>query len=199
MDDVRHKTAAIRSAEEEHLQRVRGRDPAERDDRFGTLATATLIGLVLVSITFVLNQRNVLARQRAAEAIDERREYLRVTLASIGDAVITTDAGGRIDYPERGRGIADGLEPAGGRGQPLESVFRVVNEQTRQPVENPAIRALKESAIVGLTNHTVLIRKDGSERPIDDRAAPIKTAAGAVAGCVLIFRDITDTPPIGER
>jgi PAS domain S-box-containing protein len=192
MDDVRDKTAAIRSAEEENLQRYAAETRQSVTTAIGTLATATLIGLVLVSLTFVLNQRNVVARQRAAEAIDERREYLRVTLASIGDAVITTDADGRIEYLNAVAESLTGWSSQEAVGQPLESVFRVVNEQTRQPVENPAIRALKENAIVGLTNHTVLIRKDGSERPIDDSAAPIKTAAGAVAGCVLIFRDISD-------
>jgi PAS domain S-box-containing protein len=192
MDDVRAKTAAIRSAEEENLQRYAAETRQSVTTAFGTLATATLIGLVLVSLTFVLNQRNVLARQRAAEAIDERREYLRVTLASIGDAVITTGADGRIDYLNAVAESLTGWSLQEAVGQPLESVFRIVNEQTRQPVENPAIRALKENAIVGLANHTVLIRKDGSERPIDDSAAPIKTAAGGVAGCVVIFRDITD-------
>src|SRR4029077_9654953 len=77
-------------------------------------------------------------------------------------------------------------------GQPLETVFHIVNEQTRQLVENPCSRALKEGVIVGLANHTVLLGKDGSERPIDDSAAPIKTAAGTVAGCVLIFRDVSE-------
>ena len=192
MDDVRAQTGTIRSAEEENLQRYAAETRQSVTTAFGTLATATLIGLVLVSLTFVLNQRNVLARQRAAEAIDERREYLRVTLASIGDAVITTDADGRIDYMNAVAESLTGWSLQEAVGQPLETVFRIVNEQTRQPVENPAMRALKENAIVGLANHTVLLRKDGSERPIDDSAAPIKTAAGAVAGCVLIFRDITD-------
>ena len=74
----------------------------------------------------------------------------------------------------------------------LEDVFRIVNEDTRQPVENPALRALKDGVIVGLANHTVLIAKDGTERPIDDSAAPIRDAGGDVVGSVLVFRDISE-------
>ena len=76
-------------------------------------------------------------------------------------------------------------------GQPLDAVFRIVNEETRRPVENPATKALREGVVVGLANHTVLIRKDGGELPIDDSAAPISDERGHVSGCVLIFRDVT--------
>jgi PAS domain S-box-containing protein len=77
-------------------------------------------------------------------------------------------------------------------GVPLDTVFRIVNEETRRTVENPATRALREGLVVGLANHTLLIARDGTERPIDDSAAPIRNARGEVAGVVLVFRDITD-------
>ena len=77
-------------------------------------------------------------------------------------------------------------------GVPLEKVFKIVNEETRRPVENPAHRALREGLVVGLTNHTLLIAKDGTERPIDDSAAPIHEANGEVAGVVLVFRDVSE-------
>jgi PAS domain S-box-containing protein len=77
-------------------------------------------------------------------------------------------------------------------GQPVDAVFRIVNEQTRQPVENPARRALREGVIVGLANHTILIRKDGTERSIDDSAAPIRCKEDQIVGCVLVFRDVTE-------
>ena len=70
-------------------------------------------------------------------------------------------------------------------------MFQIVNEVTRKPVENPAMRALREGVVVGLANHTVLIKKDGPECPIDDSAAPIRNEQGHVSGCVLIFRDVT--------
>jgi PAS domain S-box-containing protein len=77
-------------------------------------------------------------------------------------------------------------------GRALDAVFRIVNEDTRQPVERPAERALRDGVVVGLANHTLLIRKDGEERPIDDSAAPIRDELGQVSGCVLIFRDVTE-------
>ena len=104
----------------------------------------------------------------------EQRERLRTTLASIGDAVITTDTEGRVTYLNAVAESLTGWTNAEAVGQPLDAVFRIVNEQTRQPVENPATRALREGVVVGLANHTVLIAKDGTERPIDDSAAPIR-------------------------
>ena len=192
MDDVRKNAAAIRETEDKLFEQ-HGADMRQGvSTAIGSLVITAGVGLLLVSIAFVLSQRSIDARLRAAETIDKQREYLRVTLASIGDAVITTAADGRIDYLNAVAESLTGWSLQEVVGQPLESVFRIVNEQTRQPVENPAIRALKDGVIVGLANHTVLIRKDGSECPIDDSAAPIKTAAGAVAGCVLIFRDVSD-------
>ena len=75
-------------------------------------------------------------------------------------------------------------------GQPLENVFRIVNETTRRTVENPATRALRDGVIVGLANHTVLLARNGGECPIDDSAAPIRSLSGELVGCVLVFRDV---------
>lgn len=127
----------------------------------------------------------------AQTRVTDSREVFRVTLRSIGDAVITTDTAACVTYIN---GVAESLtgwSQEDALGQPLESVFRIVNEVTRQPVENPATRALREGIVVGLANHTVLIKKDGSECPIDDSAAPIRDEQGHVSGCVLIFRDVT--------
>jgi PAS domain S-box-containing protein len=133
----------------------------------------------------------LLARQRAEEELQRQTEWLRITLSSIGDAVISTDAEGRVTFMN---GVAESLTgwaEAEGVGRCLTDVFRIVNEQTRQPIENPTTRALREGAVVGLVNHTVLLGKNGTERVIDDSAAPIRDGRGQVAGCVLIFRDIT--------
>jgi PAS domain S-box-containing protein len=121
----------------------------------------------------------------------QRREVLRVTLRSIGDAVITTDIEGRITYMNEVAESLTGWAHQDARGKPLNTVFRIVNEETRRPVEDPATRALRDGVVVGLANHTVLIRKDGTELPIDDSAAPIRSELGQVSGCVLIFRDVT--------
>ena len=128
------------------------------------------------------------ARLRAGE----REEMLRVTLASIGDAVITTDIQGRVTYLNAVASELTGWMQRDAVGRPLESVFRIVGEQSGEPVDSPVLRALREGAVVGLANHTVLIARDGLERPIDDSAAPIKDEQGLVIGCVLIFRDISE-------
>jgi PAS domain S-box-containing protein len=131
------------------------------------------------------------ARQQAEEALRKKSEWLRITLASIGDAVISTDSEGRVTFMN---GLAEkltGWPQAEVVGRPLSEVFNVVNERTRRPVENPALRALSEGTIVGLANHTVLIARDGTERPIDESAAPVRDESAAILGAVLVFCDVT--------
>jgi PAS domain S-box-containing protein len=131
-------------------------------------------------------------QKRAEEELQRERDLLSVTLASIGDAVITTDTDGRVTNLNAVAESLTGWTSAEAAGRPLDTVFHIVNEETRQPVENPAARALREGIIVGLANHTILIARDGTERPIDDSAAPIRAEGGGLVGCVLVFRDITD-------
>ncbi len=152
---------------------------------------ANLVGLVAYLFTcaliIVFGEAARLAEARAHRG----REVFRVTLRSIGDAVITTDIEGRITYVNEVAESITGWSHNDALGQPLDRVFHIVNETTRQPVENPATRALRQGVVVGLANHTVLIKKDGQECPIDDSAAPIRNEQGYVSGCVLIFRDVT--------
>src|SRR5204863_6724731 len=117
---------------------------------------------------------------------------LQVTLSSIGDAVITTDAECRVTFLNEVAQAVTGWPQAEAAGLPLADIFKIVNEETRRTVENPAARAMREGLVVGLANHTLLIAKDGTERAIDDSAAPIRNANGEVAGVVLVFRDVTD-------
>ena len=119
-------------------------------------------------------------------------EWCRVTLASIGDAVITTDINGGITFLNPVAQSLTGWTLEEAAGQPLDRVFRIINEESRQPVESPTVRALREGVVVGLANHSLLIAKDGTERPIDDSAAPIRNDKGEVAGVVLVFRDISE-------
>jgi PAS domain S-box-containing protein len=139
------------------------------------------------------NSRSILlARQRAEGALAQQSEWLRTTLASIGDAVICTDAEGRVTFLN---GVAENLtgwSHVDALGRPLPEVFQIINEATRQPVENPALRALRENTVVGLANHTILVASDGTERPIDDSAAPMRNGDGVVVGTVLVFRDVTE-------
>jgi PAS domain S-box-containing protein len=152
---------------------------------------ANLVGLVAYlftsAIIIVFGEVARVGKKR----VTEQREVFRVTLRSIGDAVLTTDTVGRITYINEIAESLTGWSHAEALGQPLERVFKIINEVTRKPVENPATRALREGVVVGLANHTVLIKKDGSECPIDDSAAPIRNEQGYVSGCVLIFRDVT--------
>ena len=101
-----------------------------------------------------------------------------MTLASIGDGVIATDAEGRVDFLNPVAEELTGWDAGEAAGRPLEDVFRIVNEDTRAAGREPGLRALREGRIVGLANHTILISKDGAERPIDDSAAPIRDADG---------------------
>lgn len=133
-----------------------------------------------------------LARRRAEEALRTQSEWLQVTLSSIGDAVISTDTEGRVTFMNRVAESLTGWSQAEALGRPLSEVFHALNEQSRQPVENPAPRALSTGTIVSLANHTILIARDGTEWPIDDSAAPIRSEHGEVAGVVLIFRDVTE-------
>jgi PAS domain S-box-containing protein len=134
----------------------------------------------------------LLARQEAERELAAERERLRITLASIGDAVISTDAEGRVTYLNGVAETLTGWTQAEAAGQPLPDVFHIVNEQTRQPAENPALKALREGVVVGLANHTVLIARDGTEWPIDDSAAPMRDESGNPVGVVLVFRDVTE-------
>jgi PAS domain S-box-containing protein len=130
--------------------------------------------------------------EQEAEALQEQREWLRVALSSIGDAVITTDIKGCVTCLSPVAESLTGWTQDEAAGVPLESVFKTVNEETRETVENPATRALREGVIVGLANHTLLIARDGTERPVDNSAAPIRKASGEVAGVVLVFRDVSE-------
>ena len=156
-----------------------------------TYRVGDVIGLVafLVSCAAIIGFGEGMRRARYREST--RADVLRVTFASIGDAVITTDPHGRVTYMN---GVAESLtgwRQPDAQGEPLENVFNIVDEATRLPVDNPARRALREGRIVGLANHTVLIAKDGTERVIDDSASPIRDDEGVVSGVVLIFRDVT--------
>lgn len=157
--------------------------------------TSLLSGLLALSalLAFLIALRKYLnTRDEADATISEQAENLRTTLYSIGDAVITTDSNGAITNLNPVAESLTGWAKLEAIGQPLERIFRIVNESTRQIVPSPATRALREGTIVGLANHTILIAQDGFERPIDDSAAPIRTRSGAIAGCVLVFRDVSE-------
>ncbi|MBC8024577.1 MAG: PAS domain S-box protein, partial [Steroidobacteraceae bacterium] len=118
-------------------------------------------------------------------------EWFEVTLASIGDAVITTDLEARVTFLNPVAEAMTGWVLRDALGKPLPDVFRIVNEDTRAPVENPIARVLATGQVVGLANHTSLIAVNGSEIAIEDSAAPIRDSHGVVAGAVMVFHDVT--------
>lgn len=136
--------------------------------------------------------RDITEQLRVRSELAEERERLHVTLNSIGDGVITTDNLGRVAYLNPVAEQLTGWNSAEAAGQPLQEVFKIINEDTRQTVENPATRVLREGIIVGLANHTLLITKEGYERSIDDSGAPICVGSQGISGVVLVFRDVTE-------
>jgi PAS domain S-box-containing protein len=169
-----------------------------------SLALFCLLSAVLIAIVNSLRnarqraeaqqwelEKEIERRHAAEQSLAGREQLLRVTLSSIGDAVITTDANANVTSLNPIAEALTGWSALDAVGQPLEAIFKIVNETGRQTVENPAIRALKEGTVIGLTNHTILISKNGAERLIDDSAAPIRDHDGTILGAVLVFRDVT--------
>ncbi len=128
---------------------------------------------------------------RSEQAQRKVEEEFRITLYSIGDGGIAADRESRVRQMNPVAENLTGWTEAEARGKPLDEVFRIVNEETRAVVENPVEGVLREGQVVGLANHTLLIARDGTERPIADSAAPIRDESGAVTGVVLVFRDQT--------
>jgi diguanylate cyclase len=135
---------------------------------------------------------DVSAMRKLTAELQEQHELLRVTLQSIGDAVITTDARGHVTWLNPVAERMTGWRAEEARGLPLERAFQIVNEQTRTPSENPVKACLRDGKVVGLANHTVLLSRDGCEYSIEDSAAPIRNEREEVLGVVLVFHDVTE-------
>lgn len=136
--------------------------------------------------------RDITELKQAQEALQKSGEWLLTTLKSIGDAVIATDSKGNVSLMNPVSENLTGWKQEEAAGKPLNEIFNIINEKTGKPAENPAERVMKEGAVVGLANHTVLIAKDGTKYPIDDSGAPIKDDKGNIIGVILVFRDISE-------
>jgi len=137
--------------------------------------------------------RNEITERRRVEAtLFGEKERIRVTLASIGDAVIRTDIADRVDYLNPSAERLTGWSKDAAAGQHLYEVFNVIDESSRDPVEGPVQRCFQDGQIVGLSSNTLLICRDGQERSIDYSASPIHDHEGATVGAVLVFRDVTE-------
>ena len=143
--------------------------------------------------TFAVNVfQDVTEARRQAEALRVSHEWLATILRSIGDAVIATDARGQVSFMNSIAERLTGWVTSEAEGKDLTEVFRIVNQETRRPVESPVGRVFREGNVVGLSNHTILIARDGTEAAIDDSAAPIRSAKGELIGTVLTFRDVSE-------
>lgn len=148
------------------------------------ISTLSILIIALSIITiYSRKQRNIF------RSLYSTQQEFKTTLYSIGDAVITTDNLGRILHLNKVAENLTGWTESEAQGLDLESVFKIINEDTREIVENPVTKVLSEGISVNLANHTILISKNGTETPIADSGAPIKTNEDEIVGVVLVFRD----------
>jgi len=199
MDEIRRICAEIERG-------VRGRmiaahqevSRSARNLRWFSTGSLLILCLLLTSALVIIGGATVrrqdlirdldISRREAAQA----RDTLKLTLQSIGDAVISTNNRGEIVFLNPEAVKLTGWEESSAVGQPLSQVFRIINEHSRNTVESPVEKVLQLGAVVGLANHTLLVSRNGREIPIDDSAAPIHGTDGELLGVVLIFRDITE-------
>jgi PAS domain S-box-containing protein len=144
-------------------------------------------------------EKEIEERKKAEVALLASERRWATTLASIGDGVIATDAIGRITFMNEVAEALTGWTLAEASARPMGEAFNIINEHTGKGADNPVDRVLREGAIIGLANHTILIRKDGLEIPIDDSAAPIRDSDGNAIGVVLVFRDITERKKMEQQ
>ncbi|MBC8074714.1 MAG: DUF4118 domain-containing protein, partial [Chloroflexales bacterium] len=151
-----------------------------------TLQPDNLLRVGVFSFVAVLIGTLTAARRRAADAAFLQSERYRVTLTSIGDGVIVTDVAGRVTLMNAVAEQLTGWRLPEAQGRASAAVFAIVNEHTRAPVASPIERVIREGVVVGLANHTLLLARDGSERPIADSGAPIRDSSGELIGAVLV-------------
>jgi PAS domain S-box-containing protein len=199
MDQVRHDLDdIIHQAEDNRVRRI-----AQWNRQVRIMLTVLLLlalGMGVLIGLFTRNRLHAVSAAyrssleilgRRAEELFQSEQELRTTLESIGDGVITCDAEGRVQMMNPVARDLTGWNQSEAKGQPLENVFHIVNETTRKTVETPVAKVKRLNRIVGMANHTILIRKDGTELNVADSGAPIRNQKGETIGIVLVFRDIT--------
>jgi PAS domain S-box-containing protein len=191
MDDVRAACDAIQASAESSVAQYSAAAEANANrlslvSLLGSLVLLGFLGLSAVTIFRGMARRDELYRQAAGNA-----ELLRVSLTSIGDAVISTDADARITFINPVAQRLTGWNEAEAVGAPIQQVLRIIHETTRATLDNPLIVALAKGTVVGLANHAVLLAKGGEEIPIDDSGAPIRDERGTIVGAIVVFRDIS--------
>ena len=171
MRTIRDLIAEMKDSERTLLLSRQATDETAYRSALVAIAVAALVGGGGILAFLALLRKHLNTIVEFTDSLYEKQELLEATLASIGDGVIATDAAGNVTFLNGVARDLTGWTDADAAGRSLSVVFDIVNEDTRKPVENPALRALREGRIVGLANHTVLLSKSGIEWPIDDSAA----------------------------
>jgi diguanylate cyclase (GGDEF)-like protein/PAS domain S-box-containing protein len=191
-------------------------NPSERDDTITTLhrdgvireAECQLRRRDGTQITVLINARvirgesaeisgyegtitDITVRKRAELQLYEEKEKAQVTLQSIGDAVITTDADGRVEYLNPVAEDLTGWDSHDAQGRPIAEVFQVISETTRQPIDSPITRCLREGRMVEMSEPSLLVNRRGQEISMQDSAAPIRDRSGRLIGVVMVFHDVS--------
>lgn len=193
-----------------HLKAIMGTSAQRRDDRIAlwnrqahelllilillTLAIGTAIGLFTRSrmeSAYTAFRHSLDLQQRRAEELYQSEQHLRTTLNSIGDGVITCDTEGKVLTMNPVAQQLTGWDESEARDHSVTEVFRIFNATTRKPVEDPVAKVQRLQRVVGMANHTILQRKDGTELTIDDSGSPIRNETGEITGIVMVFRDVT--------
>jgi len=167
----------------------------KREDEIGELSQAfnqMTNDLKTVTASKTDLEQEIVGRKQAETSLRESEQRWATTLASVGDAVIATDVSGKVTFMNAAAEKLTGWTLSEASLKSVKEIFNIINEQTRIEVEDPVSKVLEKGLIVGLANHTVLIRKNKTEVVIDDSGAPIKDKDGKTTGVVLVFRDITE-------
>jgi PAS domain S-box-containing protein len=200
MDGIRTTTATmLRHEQDLREQRYYRARWLERRELLSLFISAIVVGIILalftrhhvhaVSASYL---RRIAEITEQSDKLVESQQWFQTTLASIGDAVIACNNRGAVTFMNAVAEKLTGWPMADAKGKPLEKVFHIINEQSRERVENPVEKVRRMRQVVGLANHTVLIARQGQEYVIDDSAAPIMSGAEKMIGVVLIFRDVTE-------
>ena len=182
MEAVRAQVRLMQDKQEALLQSRLDTAAHARVTALLTAGGTALLAAALVLLVIFLDSRG-------SSRLQQSEQWLATTLGSIGDAVVATDERGCVKYLNHVAEQLTGWSSEDARTRRLEEVFNIVAEDTGATVESPVTRVLREGAVVGLANHTLLIRRDGSRFPIEDSGAPIKDKRGTVHGVVLVFKD----------
>lgn len=171
---------------------VRFRNTVTGEERWSHIKARPILnehGEITLAINLI---QDITVFKTSERRLQAERNRFEVTLSSIGDGVIATDVEGKVTFLNPTAEALTGWQKGLAYGKSIDAVFRIINEETREPAESPVARVLREGAVVGLANHTILISRNGNEYPIDDSGAPIRDLDGNLIGVVLIFRDITE-------